>query len=107
MGKYEIVSMKPSAHFVNVARGQVVDEHALLEALESGRLAGAVLDTFYEEPLPADSHFWDQPHVVVTPHVAPNSSYHNDRASGVLAENMRRYLSGDPMLNVFDRERSY
>ena len=80
---------------------------ALLQALESGHLAGAVLDTLHEEPLPADSRFWDLPHVVLTPHIAPNSSYYNDRPSDVFAENMRRYLAGDPMLNVFDRQRGY
>lgn len=107
IGEDEIAAMKPSAYLVNVARGQVVDESALLHALQTGRLGGAVLDTFQEEPLPASSPFWDLPNVLVTPHVAPNSSFYNDRAVDVFAENLSRYLAGEPLLNVFDRARGY
>jgi phosphoglycerate dehydrogenase-like enzyme len=107
LGKNEIMAMKPSAYLINVARGQVVDEDALLNALQNDRLAGAVLDTFIEEPLPGDSPFWDMGNVLVTPHVAPNSSYYNDRASDVFAENLRRYLSGNPLMNMFNRNRGY
>jgi phosphoglycerate dehydrogenase-like enzyme len=107
IGKREIAAMKPSTYLINVARGQIIDEAALFHALQSGRLAGAVLDTFQEEPLPANSQIWDLPNTIITPHVAPNSSYYNDRASDVFAENLRRYLSGEPMLNIFERTRGY
>jgi len=107
IGQDEIMAMKPTAYLVNVARGQVVDDVALLGALQKGQLAGAVLDTFVEEPLPPDSPFWDLPNVLITPHVAPNSSYYNDRASDVFAENLRRYLSGEPLTNLFDRSLGY
>jgi phosphoglycerate dehydrogenase-like enzyme len=107
IGPEEISAMKRSAYLINVARGSVVDEPALLGALQTGQLMGAVLDTFQEEPLPVDSPFWDLPNVLVTPHVAPNSSHYNDRASDVFAENLRRFLTGEPMLNEFDRARGY
>jgi phosphoglycerate dehydrogenase-like enzyme len=107
IGAQEIAAMKPRANLVNVARGQVVDESALHRTLQRGQLQGAVLDGFQEEPLPSDSPFWDLPNVLVTPHVAPNSSVYNDRATDLFAENLRRFLNGKPMLNEFDRARGY
>lgn len=107
VGREEIAAMKSSAYLINVARGQVVDETALLQALEAGELGGAVLDTFQEEPLPASSPFWGLANVMVTPHVAPNSSFYDDRASDVFAENLRRFLAGETLLNLFDRTRGY
>ena len=99
-GEKEIMAMKSSAFLINVARGHVVDEVTLLNALQNNKIAGAVLDTFVEEPLPGNSPFWDLPNVLITPHVAPNSSYYNDRASDIFAENLRRYLVGDTLVNV-------
>jgi len=107
IGAEEMAAMKPSAYLINVARGPIVDEPALQRALRAGRLGGAVLDTFQEEPLPEESPFWDLPNVLLSPHVAPNSSFYNDRASDVFAKNLHRYLDGEPMLNVFDRARGY
>ena len=92
------------AWLINVARGALVDEPALLEALRGGRLAGAVLDVFGEEPLPADSPWWDAPNVIVTPH-APGTS--RGSSTSCVVENVRRYLAGEPLLNQVDPERGY
>ena len=99
--------LKPSAIVVNVARGQVVEEPALLDALRGGRLRGAALDVFEEEPLPADSPFWDLPNVLVSPHSASTVAVENDRIVELFCENLRRYLAGEPLLNVLDKELLY
>ena len=99
-----IAALPAHAWLINVSRGALVDEPALLEALRGGRLAGAVLDVFGEEPLPADSPWWDQPNVIVTPHVSGTSARYFDE---LLVENVRRYLAGEPLLNPVDPERGY
>jgi glyoxylate/hydroxypyruvate reductase len=99
--------LKPSAIVVNVARGQVVEEPALLDALRGGRLRGAALDVFEEEPLPADSPFWDLPNVLVSPHSASTVAVENERIVELFCENLRRYLAGEPLLNVLDKELLY
>jgi len=81
-----------------------VDEPALLEALQTGRLAGAVLDVFGEEPLPPDSPWWDAPNVIVTPHASGQTLRFFDE---LVVENVRRYLAGEPLLNPVDPERGY
>jgi D-2-hydroxyacid dehydrogenase (NADP+) len=95
-------AMKPSAHLVNVARGGVVDEQALLAALRAGGLAGAALDVFSMEPLPEDHPFWSMDNVIVTPHLAGFHDEYPDRALPILAHNIERFLAGDPagMINV-------
>ena len=82
----------------------LVDEPALLEALRGGRLAGAVLDVFGQEPLPADSPWWDTPNVIVTPHASGVTLRFFDE---LVVENVRRYLAGEPLLNPVDPERGY
>ena len=99
-----IAALPAHAWLINVARGPLVDEPALLEALRGGRLAGAVLDVFAQEPLPADSPWWDQPNVIVTPHVSGTSARYFD---DLLVENLRRYLAGESLLNQIDPERGY
>jgi glyoxylate/hydroxypyruvate reductase A len=98
-------AMKPGATFVNIGRGDQVVERDLLDALEAGRLGGAVLDVFREEPLPAAHPFWRHPRILVTPHVAGSTQ----PATGgpVVAENIRRARAGRPLLHVVDRERGY
>jgi phosphoglycerate dehydrogenase-like enzyme len=100
LGPDEFGAMKPGAFFVNVARGGVVDQQALLEALRSGRLSGAGLDVFDPEPLAADSPFWDLPNVIVTPHNASGVTSHAERAIELFCENLRRYLAGEPLVNA-------
>jgi phosphoglycerate dehydrogenase-like enzyme len=99
--------LKPSAIVVNVSRGQVVDEPALLDALGSGRLRGAALDVFEEEPLPSESPFWDLPNVLVSPHSASTVAAENDRVVALFCENLRRYLADDQLLNVLDKDLLY
>jgi len=107
IGEAEFRAMKKSAVFINVARGGVVDENALVEALRSGRIAGAALDVFAEEPLPTDSPLWSLPNVIVTPHISGISRNYDKRAVAVFNENLRRYLAGEELLNLYDREQGY
>jgi phosphoglycerate dehydrogenase-like enzyme len=94
--------MRPGAIFVNVGRGTVVDEGALTEALLAGHLAGAALDVFATEPLPLDSALWDLPNVLLSPHTAALSARENQRIVERFADNLRRYLDGDPLRNRID-----
>ena len=99
--------LKPGAIVINVARGQVVDEAALIGALRSGRLGGAALDVFEQEPLSPDSPLWDLPNVLVSPHSASTVAAESSRIVDLFCENLRRYLAGEPLLNVLDKELLY
>jgi phosphoglycerate dehydrogenase-like enzyme len=105
IGESELAAMKPSAWLINIARGPVVDEQALLAALRSRRIGGAVLDVFDTEPLPADHPFWALDNVVVTPHIAGPSI--PAEIAPVFNDNLRRYLAGRPLRYVVDRKRGY
>jgi phosphoglycerate dehydrogenase-like enzyme len=94
-----IARMRDGAIFVNVGRGQVVDEDALIEALRSGKLAGAALDVTYTEPLPPESPLWELENVILSPHTAAFSWHENERIVELFAENLRRYLSGGELLS--------
>lgn len=107
IGDRELALLAPGAVIVNVARGALVDETALIDALESGHLGGAALDVFAEEPLPPDSPLWAMPNVIVSPHSASTSDRENGRITDLFCENLRRYLVGEPLLNVLDTERLY
>ena len=95
--------LKPTAILVNVARGDVVDEPALVEALRAGRLRGAALDVFEQEPLPAESPLWDLPNVFVSPHSASTVAAENARIVELFCDNLHAYLDGGPMRNVLDK----
>ena len=95
------------AWLVNVARGGLVDERALLSALRDGRIGGAVLDTFRDEPLPPSSPFYDLPNVIVTPHTSWSSGRVLDRSVELFCDNLRRYAAGEPLLNVVDPTAGY
>ena len=100
--------LPPGAIVVNVARGALLDEAALVAALAAGRVRGAVLDVFDDEPLPADSPLWRQPTVLLTPHVSavsPASFWH--RMIGLFLENWARYRRGDPLVNLVDKQAGY
>ena len=99
--------MKPGAIFVNVGRGGVVDEPALIEALRSGKLAGAALDVFGSEPLDADSPLWDLENVLLSPHTAGLSIRENERIAALFVENLGRYLRGEPLHNRVHPELLY
>ena len=100
-------SFKPGALFVNVGRGEVVDDTALAEALASGRVGGAGLDVFNEEPLPRESPLWGHPRVVITPHVAGTDPGHMERATELFERNLERFLKDEPLLNVVDKNLGY
>jgi len=104
IGREVLAALPPRAWLINVSRGALVDEPALLEALRADRLAGAVLDVFGEEPLPADSPWWDAPNVILTPHASGHTLRFFDE---LVVENVRRYLAGEPLLNPVDPERGY
>lgn len=109
IGAAEFAAMKPSALFLNLGRGVTVDQDALVEALLEGRIAGAALDVFDPEPLPAESPLWriDPRRLIISPHVSGFFPGYDDEASRLWAENLRRYLAGEPLLNVVDREAGY
>jgi phosphoglycerate dehydrogenase-like enzyme len=107
IGARELALMKPTALLVNVARGAVVDEPALIEALREGRLGGAGLDVTAQEPLPVDSPLWTMENVIVTPHVAGFSQQTRRRQFELLRENVRRFTAGEPLLNVVDKQAGY
>ena len=92
---------------MNVSRGTLLDETALLDLLDASRLLGAALDVFAAEPLPADHPFWRHPRVLVSPHVAAVTARFWERETGLIVENIKRYLAGAPLLNVVDLEAGY
>lgn len=99
--------MKPDSYLINVGRGPLVDEAALLQALRDRQIAGAALDVFLEEPLPADSPFWQLDNLLITPHTAAVTERLWERHYRLIAENMNRYLAGQPLLNQVDKGRGY
>jgi phosphoglycerate dehydrogenase-like enzyme len=107
LGKQELAAMKPGALFVDVGRGGVIDADALYEALKTRTLAGAALDVFTEEPLPSDSPFWALPNAIITPHIAWTSPQYRQRAAQLFAENLKRYLNGEPLYNQYDPKKGY
>ncbi len=107
IGSAQLAAMKESAYLIDVSRGGVVNHDALIEVLRGGKIAGAALDVFPEEPLPEESPLWSMPNVIITPHIAGFSPSYNKRANGLFAENLSRYLSGQVLLNLVNREREY
>lgn len=99
--------MKPNAWLINVARGSLVHEAELISAVREKRIAGAALDVFEDEPLPADSELWRLPNVLITPHTAGLTDKMWQRQYELLSENMRRYFVGKPLLNVVDKHAGY
>lgn len=107
LGEPEFRAMKASAYLINVGRGNVVQERALVAALRNGRIAGAALDVFATEPLPDDHPLWAMDNVIVSPHIAAWSPDYAARAVEVFAANLARYLAGEPLRHVVDRMREY
>jgi phosphoglycerate dehydrogenase-like enzyme len=105
--KDEFASMKNSAYIINVSRGQIIDEKAMIDALESKQIAGAGLDVFAVEPLPQESKLWGMPNVIISPHVAASMDGYPERATGLFCENLRRYIDGRKLLNVVDKKTGY
>jgi phosphoglycerate dehydrogenase-like enzyme len=107
IGAAEFRSMKRDAVIINVARGGVIDEAALIDALQNKIIGGAGLDVFEQEPLPIDSPLWQMPNVLISPHTSGFTPHYNERAMSLFAENLRRYLNNEPLLNVVDMNKGY
>jgi phosphoglycerate dehydrogenase-like enzyme len=107
IGRAELAGMKSDAWLINISRGAIVDEEALVEALREGHIGGACLDVFAEEPLPPESPLWDMPNVIITPHNSWSSPHIEEREIALFLENLRRYVAGEPLLNVVDKQAGY
>jgi D-2-hydroxyacid dehydrogenase (NADP+) len=106
-GAVEFNAMRSDAYFINIARGEVVQEDALIKALQDGRIAGAALDVAAVEPLPASSPLWDMKNVIITPHTSGHSVNVNARAVALFCDNLLRYQRGEPLINIVDRQAGY
>ncbi|MDA8228675.1 MAG: D-2-hydroxyacid dehydrogenase [Desulfitobacterium hafniense] len=100
-------ALKKGTYFINVARGPVVDEEALLSALNSGKVAAAALDVFVQEPLPESSPFWEMDNVFITPHIGGRSAFYTDRMYDVFAQNLAAYPDRMKMINIIDLRKGY
>jgi phosphoglycerate dehydrogenase-like enzyme len=107
IGRAQIDRMKPGALLVNVARGKLVDDEALIDALRDGRLGGAALDVFSQEPLEPSSPYWDLPNVIVTPHTSGAMQDYWTPLVALFADNLRRFEKGEPLRNVVDKVAGY
>jgi phosphoglycerate dehydrogenase-like enzyme len=99
--------MKPTAYLINVGRGELVDESALVQALEENRIAGAMLDVFVDEPLPDDSPLWEIPNVIISPHISGLSRHFEEDTVSLFVDNLNRFLADNPLYNQIDPERGY
>ena len=102
-----LAHMKPNAYLIVVSRGGIVDEDALVDALQNGKLAGAGIDVTEIEPLSPESRLWDAPNLIITPHTAGDSSEKERRCVEILRENLVRFSQGETLLNVVDKQRGY
>ena len=107
IGAEELHAMKPSAYIYNIGRGKIIQAEPLLLALKDGWIAGAGLDVTDPEPLPPDSELWDLPNVIVTQHTSGTAPHNDDRFFDLLEENIGRFLKGEPLLNIVDKEAGY
>ncbi|MES2463651.1 MAG: D-2-hydroxyacid dehydrogenase [Armatimonadota bacterium] len=108
LGAKEIARMKPTARLINIARGGLIDESALIDALRSGAIAGACLDVFAQEPLPTDNPLWDMPNVLISPHTSPGwTTGLRERQKEIFLSNLQKYVRGEEMAGVVDIDRGY
>jgi phosphoglycerate dehydrogenase-like enzyme len=107
IGAAELAAMKPSAVLINLGRGPVVDEAALVAALQSGQIRGAALDVFDVEPLPADHPFWKMENVLVSPHCADHTATWTDEAMQFFVDNVFRFTKGEPLENLVNKKAGY
>ena len=107
IGAEQLALMKPTGIIINIARGGIIDEPALIECLNAGRIAGAGLDVTRIEPLPDDDPLWDTPRLVITPHIAGWSSDRSRSVVRFFCDNLRRYKAGEPLENLVDQQQGY
>lgn len=100
-------AMKPSSVIINIARGSLIDEQAMIEALSTGEIGGAALDVFEEEPLPASNPLWEMDNVIISPHVSGASASYNELVADLFIANLKRYLEGKELMNKFNHEAGY
>ena len=107
IGASEIKLLPKGAVLINIARGSLIDQQALIAALNDKHLSGAALDVFEVEPLPLDSPLWDMPNVIISPHSASTAETENAKIVRIFSDNLKAYLAGKPLNNVLDLERLY
>jgi phosphoglycerate dehydrogenase-like enzyme len=107
IGEAELRAMRPNAYLVNIARGRIVDEQALIRALKEEWIMGAGLDVTEEEPLPPNSPLYSMPNVILTPHISGHSVHYEERLVGLFADNIRRFRAGEALHNRYDPARGY
>lgn len=107
LGAAEFRAMKPSAYFLSMSRGGIADDDALLRALREGWIAGAGLDAHAVEPLPEDSPFWDAPNTIITPHNGASTKNSGQRGLSIFIDNLERFVNGNPLRNVVDKDAGY
>jgi phosphoglycerate dehydrogenase-like enzyme len=107
LGPNELRLMKPSAYLIVMSRGGIIDEPTLAQMLRDGALAGAGLDVTAIEPLPADSELWDAPRIIITPHSSPSSSQTGANVTQIMKENLKRYIAGEPLTNLVNKQLGY
>jgi phosphoglycerate dehydrogenase-like enzyme len=107
LGEAEFRAMKPSAYYICISRGATADPDALLRALREEWIAGAGLDAHAVEPLPPDSPFWDAPNTIITPHYGATTQLTYRRGADIFLDNLRRYVNGEPLVNVVDKDAGY
>ncbi len=107
IGVEQLAALPRGAFLINIGRGALIQQQALLEALHSGHLGGAALDVFEEEPLPAESPFWSAPNTFITPHMAGKTDRVNARRFELFMDNLARFRRGEPLLNVVDPSLGY
>ena len=107
IGIEELARMRPGSAIINIGRGALIDEVALVQSLQSGHLGGAYLDVFEQEPLPHESPLWEMPNVLVSPHSGSTSDRENARLTDLFCDNLTRWLDGQPLRNVYDAKRGY
>jgi phosphoglycerate dehydrogenase-like enzyme len=100
-------AMKPAGFLVNIARGDICDEDALVRALQAGQIAGAALDVTHREPLPPDSPLWRLSNVILSPHISGSTPRYDERVAQIFEANLRRYLAGEPLYNLVDKGQGY
>ncbi len=107
IGEKEFCAMKKTSIFINMSRGDTVDEAALINALKTGEIAGAGLDVFHDEPLPATSPLWQMDNVIITPHMAGKSPHYMTRAMEIFCDNLLAYRRGETFPNIIDLKMKY
>jgi phosphoglycerate dehydrogenase-like enzyme len=107
IGQHELQVMKSSAYIINVGRGPIIDQTALISALQKREIAGAGLDVFEDEPLPKESPLWQMENVIITGHYAGATPQYNRRAMTIFLDNLQRYQKGEPLRNLIDKRRGY